>query len=110
MGWFTAQYEMLLFCVKTVMKESRNFELAHLKKKNMALWRLCGLVLSRRFFVPVSMLFVMKTLEDGWHIVIKFTVFAILSDFFCIIIYCVSALSLHIFESTNSIMQAHFID
>jgi len=47
MGWFTAQYEMLLFCVKTVMKESRNFELAHLKKKNMALWRLCGLVLSQ---------------------------------------------------------------
>ena len=85
MGWFTAQYEMLLFCVKTVMKESRNFELAHLKKKNMALWRLCGLVLSRCFFAPVSMLFVMKTLEDGWHIVIKaykFTVFAILSEFF----------------------------
>ena len=24
---------MLLFCVKTIMKESRNFEVAHLKKK-----------------------------------------------------------------------------
>jgi len=24
---------MLLFCVKTIMKESRKFELAHLKKK-----------------------------------------------------------------------------
>ena len=33
MGWCTAQCKMLLFCAKTVVKESRNFELAHLKKK-----------------------------------------------------------------------------
>jgi len=33
MGWCTAQYKMLLFCSITIVKESRNFELAHLKKK-----------------------------------------------------------------------------
>jgi len=33
MGWCTDQCKMLLFCVKTIMKESHNFELAHLKKK-----------------------------------------------------------------------------
>ena len=33
MDWCTAQWKMLLFCVKTIMKESRKFELACLKKK-----------------------------------------------------------------------------
>jgi len=33
MGWCTAQRKMLLFCAKTIVKESRRFELAHLKKK-----------------------------------------------------------------------------
>jgi len=33
MGWCTARCKMLLFCAKTVVKESRNFEPAHLKKK-----------------------------------------------------------------------------
>ena len=33
LGWGTAQCEMLLFCVKTIMKESHYFELAHLQKK-----------------------------------------------------------------------------
>jgi len=32
MGWCTAQWKMLLFCAKTTVKESRKFELAHLKK------------------------------------------------------------------------------
>jgi len=48
---------MLLFCVKTIVKESRKFELAHLKKKKkkkerkniLAVWRLSGSVLSRCF-------------------------------------------------------------
>jgi len=48
---------MLLFCAKTIVKESRKFELAHLKKKKnnnknnniLAIWRLSGLVLSRCF-------------------------------------------------------------
>ena len=33
MGWCTVKCKMLLFCVKTVVKESSNFVLAHLKKK-----------------------------------------------------------------------------
>ena len=33
MGWCTAQCKTLLFCAKTIMKESRNFEVARLKKK-----------------------------------------------------------------------------
>ena len=33
MGWCTAQCKMLLFCLKTIIKESPSFELAHLKKK-----------------------------------------------------------------------------
>ena len=33
MGWCTAQWKMLLFCTKTIVKESRKFELARLKKK-----------------------------------------------------------------------------
>jgi len=40
----------------------------------------------------------MKALEDEWYVVIKaykLAVFEILGDFFCIAIYCVSALSLH---------------
>jgi len=32
MGWCTAEYEMRLFCAKTIAKESHNFELARLKK------------------------------------------------------------------------------
>jgi len=47
MGRCTAQCKMLL---QTIMKESRNFELAHLKKKkkkdkHLAVWQLSGLVL-----------------------------------------------------------------
>ena len=33
MGRCTAQWKMLLFCVKTIVKESHKFELARLKKK-----------------------------------------------------------------------------
>ena len=33
MGWCTAQWKMLLFCAKTIVKESCKFELARLKKK-----------------------------------------------------------------------------
>jgi len=50
MGWCTAQWKMLLFCAKTIVKESRKFELARLKKKTfLAVWRLSGSVLSRHF-------------------------------------------------------------
>jgi len=33
MGWCAAQWKMLLICVKTIVKESREFELARLKMK-----------------------------------------------------------------------------
>jgi len=33
MGWCNAQWKMLLFCVKTIVKGSCKFELARLKKK-----------------------------------------------------------------------------
>jgi len=67
MGWCTAQWKMLLFCAKTIVKESLRFELARLKKKKKnisAVWRLSGSVLSRCFLAPLGVLFVMKTLED----------------------------------------------
>jgi len=32
MNWCTARWKMLLFCVKTIVKESRKFELVCLKK------------------------------------------------------------------------------
>jgi len=57
----------------------------------------------------VGVLFITKTLKDEWYVVInayKFTVFEILRDFLGIVIYCVSALSLHI-ESTDSIIPMH---
>jgi len=67
---------MLLFCGKTIVKESRKFELARLKKKKekekkkkkkkkiLAIWRLSDSVLSRRFLAPLGVFFVMKTLEN----------------------------------------------
>ena len=33
MVWCTAQWKILLSCIKTIVKESRKFELARLKKK-----------------------------------------------------------------------------
>ena len=62
----TAQWKMLLFCAKTIVKESHKFELASLKKmkKILAVWQLSGLVLSRCFLVLLGVLFIMKTLED----------------------------------------------
>ena len=33
MGWCAAQWKMLLFCAKNIVKESRKFEITRLKKK-----------------------------------------------------------------------------
>jgi len=63
---------MLLFCAKTIVTESRKFELARLKKKKKkkkiekhfyCLVTFC-LVLSRWFLASLDGFFVMKTLED----------------------------------------------
>jgi len=61
MGWCTAQWKMLLFCAKTIVKESREFELARLKKKRQekhlaTFWF--------GTFAMLGVLFVTKTLED----------------------------------------------
>jgi len=64
------------------------------------------LVPLRCFLVLLGVLLVKKTLEDEQYVFIKaykLTVFEILINFFCIAIYCVSALSLHI-ESTDSMI------
>jgi len=46
------------FCAKTIVKASRKFELARLKKKKkkniLAVWRLSGSVLSRWFLAPLG--------------------------------------------------------
>ena len=49
----------------------------------------------------------MKTLDDEWYVVIKaykLTVFEILRNFFCIVIYCMSALYIPTLESTDSMI------
>jgi len=77
--------KMLLFCVKSIVKESCKFEVARLKKKKkkkerkkkrkkerkkkrkkniLTVWRLSGSVLLRCFLAPLGVLFVTKTLED----------------------------------------------
>ena len=63
---------MLLFCAKTIVKDSRKFELARLKKKKKKkkkekhFGRLVtsGSVLSRCILAPLGVFFIMKTLED----------------------------------------------
>ena len=78
---------MLLFCAKSIVKESRKFELARLKKKKniLAVWRLSGSVLSQCFLVPLGVFFVMKILEDERYDVItayKLAVLEILRNLF----------------------------
>jgi len=68
---------MLLFCAKTIVKESRKFELARLKKKKnkkkkkekhfgclATFWFGAFAMLSRCFLAPLGVFFVMKTLEN----------------------------------------------
>ena len=101
---------MLLFCAKNIVKESRKFELARLKKKeerkkNISLvLRVPGLVHLRCFLAPLGVLLVMKTLEDEWYVVIKakLAVFEILGDF----LYChiLRVRAIHTLESTDSMI------
>ena len=79
--------------MKTIVKESRKFELARLKKKEEEerkknIWpvlQVLCLVLLRCFLTPLGVLLVIQTLEDEWYVVIKaykLAVFEILGDFF----------------------------
>ena len=66
-GWCTAQcIKMLLFCTKTIMKVSRNFELACLKKKEKKNVLAVQFGTFTMFFMPLGVLFIMETLEDKW--------------------------------------------
>ena len=78
-----------------ILKELHNFELHRLNKKKkkkeniLAVWWISGLVLLQCFFMALGVLFVMKTLEDEWYIVIKAYVkllFLRFWEIFCIII------------------------
>ena len=77
------------------------------KKNNLPVLRVPGVVLSRRVFAMRGVLLVMKTLEDERYVVIKAykcTVSEIWRDFFCIGMYCVYVVSLHI-DSTESMIN-----
>lgn len=65
---------MWLFCVKTIMIEFRNFELAQLKKEEEKQFWLFDNFLVQYFhelFVPLGILLALETLEDEWCIVVK---------------------------------------
>jgi len=57
---------MLLFCAKPIVKESRKFELARLKKKEKHFGRLVTFWFGTfaMFLATLGVFFVMKTLED----------------------------------------------
>ena len=113
MGWCTAQWKMLLFCAKTVVKKSRKFELARLKKKKMKKEKHFGRLMTF-WFGTFAMLFsatgcvVRHENTQKWTVGcyngLKGSCFGDFERFVCISIYCVSALSLHI-ESTDSMIQ-----
>jgi len=95
---------MLLFHVKTIIRESCNFELACLKKEKMTLRFGYSATFWFGTFRTSIVLLVKKTVEDEWYVVIKVHTLSIIEVFFCVIIYCVSMLSLHI-QSTGVIVS-----
>ena len=72
MGWCTSQLKMLLFCAKTIVKESRKFELARLKKKkkkkkkekHFGRLATCWFGTFAMLFSATGCVFVMKMLEN----------------------------------------------
>ena len=69
MGWCTVQRKMLLFCAKTIVKESHNFELACLKKKKKGFGCLATLwfgtfTILMLFRATGRVIHCVKTLED----------------------------------------------
>jgi len=64
---------MLLFSAKTIVKESRKFELSRLKKKNKKEKHFGRLVTFwfgtfAMLLAPLGAFFIMKTLEDEWRV------------------------------------------
>jgi len=81
MDWSNALCEMMLFCVKSIVKESHNFELTCLKKKNKDKEEIILMTFCFGTFMSLGVLFIIKTVKDEWYIVIeayKFPVFEIL--------------------------------
>ena len=111
MGWCTAQSKKLLFVQKQSCKQ---FELASLNKKkkekhfgfwssvDFLVWYIHNVV----FFEPLGVLFIMKTLEDEWYIVIKYKLSILEILRVCFVVYCMSVLSLHI-ESNQLCDKSH---
>ena len=86
MGWYTLQYKMLLFCVKPIVKDSRNFELVCLNKKKKERKHF-GRLATFWFgtFSTTRCVVGHEALKNEWYVVIKaykFTVFEILRGFF----------------------------
>ena len=84
--WCTAQCKML-FCAKTIVKESQFWTSpSEEERKTLTSW-LSGnsqYFYDRCFFALVGMLFFMKALKHEWYVVIKaykFTIYEILRDF-----------------------------
>jgi len=78
---------MLWFCEKTVAKESHNFELARLKKKEKHLLA-SGSVLSLCFFTLLGVFLIMKTSKVECYVVIKAYCFRDVKNFFLSYIEC----------------------
>ena len=106
MGWCTAQWKMLPFCAKTILKESHKFEIACLKKKKKE--KHFGHPETFWFWFFRDACFVCHKNTRRWMVgcynsLLVSCFFVILRDF-CISIYYVSMLSLHI-ESTIFMMN-----
>jgi len=58
--------KMLPFCAKAVVKESCNFELEEEKEDNFGCLVTFGFSTFMMLFVPLGVLYFMKTLENEW--------------------------------------------
>ena len=120
MGWCTTQWKMLLFCAKTIVKESRKFELACLKKKKKKKKEKHFGCLATFWFGAFAMLcsatgrvFCHENTRK-WTVRcyngLKVSCFGDFEKFVCISIYCVSALSLHIESTDSMIFQIYLLN
>ena len=88
MGWCSAQFKMLLYCVKNILNEWCNFELAHLKKRNKRKTFCFGTFVM--FLCATRSLVGHETQEDEWYVVTKAYKFTILRVSFTFSYYCTS--------------------
>ena len=108
MGSCTAQCKMLLFCANTIVRESAKFELADLKKEEeeKRFWRFGDGIFMTVLHNTGSLLGQENTIvscHKGLYKLYAARFEFSRKIFFCISIYCVSALSLHI-DCTESMI------